>query len=211
MNQTVFVVDDDAAMRDALAQLLETASLRVETHADGRAFLAAYEADRPGCLLLDMAMPGMTGLEVQATLNARGLAIPIIFLSGHGDIPMAVRAVQAGAVDFLEKPIQGAALLQRVQRALALDQEWRQTQGRIQAIQQCHARLSSRERDVMSLVASGFSSKEIARELGISPRTVEVHRTHVMHKMGAANLADLVNMAACCKPSQETPHNPLTS
>jgi two-component system response regulator FixJ len=200
MNPTVFVVDDDAAMRDALAQLLETAGLRVETHADGPAFLVAYEADRPGCLLLDMAMPGMTGLEVQAELNAHGLAIPIIFLTGHGDIPMAVRAVQAGAVDFLEKPIQGAALLERVQRALALDAEWRHTLGRTQAIRQRCANLTSRERECMALAVSGLTSKEIARELGISPRTVEVHRTHVMHKMGAANMAELVNMAACCKP-----------
>ncbi len=200
MNQIVFVVDDDAAMRDALVQLLETAGLQVEAHADGPAFLAAYEADRAGCLLLDMAMPGVTGLEVQAALNARGLTIPTIFLTGHGDIPMAVRAVQAGAVDFLEKPIQGAALLERVQRALALDLEWRQTQGRTQSIQQRYARLSSRERECMALIASGLTSKEVARELGISPRTVEVHRTHVMHKMGAANLADLLNMAACCNP-----------
>lgn len=200
MNQTVFVVDDDAAMRDALVELLETAGLQVEAHADGPAFLAAYEADRAGCLLLDMAMPGMTGLEVQAALNTRSLTIPTLFLTGHGDIPMAVRAVQAGAVDFLEKPIQGAALLERVQRALALDLEWRQTQGRTQGIQQRYARLSSRERECMALIASGLTSKEIARELGISPRTVEVHRTHVMHKMGAANLAELLNMAACCKP-----------
>ncbi|KVW93725.1 response regulator transcription factor [Thiobacillus denitrificans] len=200
MRQTVFVVDDDAAMRDALAQLLETAGLRVESHADGAAFLAAFEANRPGCLLLDMAMPGMTGFEVQAALHARGLTIPIIFLTGHGDIPMAVQAVQAGAVDFLEKPIQGAALLERVQRALALDDEWRHTLGRTQAIQQRYAGLSSRERECMALAVSGLTSKEIARELGISPRTVEVHRTHVMYKMGAANMAELVNMAACCDP-----------
>ena len=200
MNQTVFVVDDDAAMRDALVLLLETAGLRVESHADGPTFLAAYAEDRPGCLLLDMAMPGMSGLEVQAALKARGLAIPIVFLTGHGDIPMAVRAVQDGAVDFLDKPLQGATLLERVQRALTLDQEWGQTQSRIRVIQQCHARLSSREREVMTLAVSGLSSKDIARKLDISPRTVEVHRTHVMHKMGAANLAELVNMAACCKP-----------
>lgn len=200
MKQTVFVVDDDTAMRDALVQLLETAGLQVESHADGPAFLAVFEAKRPGCLLLDMAMPGMTGFEVQAALNARGLTIPIIFLTGHGDIPMAVRAVQAGAVDFLEKPIQGAALLERVQRALALDEEWHHTMGRTQAIQQRYASLSSRERECMVLAASGLTSKEIARKLGISPRTVEVHRTHVMHKMGAANLADLVRQAACCKP-----------
>jgi two-component system response regulator FixJ len=200
MNPTVFVVDDDAAMRDALAQLVETAGLQVEAHADGPAFLAAFEANRPGCLLLDMAMPGMNGFEVQAALNARGLSIPIIFLTGHGDIPMAVQAVQAGAVDFLEKPIQGAALLERVQRALALDEEWRHTLGRTQAIRQRCANLTSRERECMALAVSGLTSKEIARELGISPRTVEVHRTHVMHKMGAANMAELVNMAACCKP-----------
>ena len=199
MSPTVFVVDDDAAMRDALVQLLETAGLQVESHADGPAFLATFEADRPGCLLLDMAMPGMTGLEVQAALNARGLGVPIIFLTGHGDIPMAVRAVQAGAVDFLEKPIQGAALLERVQRALNLDREWRQTQGRTQAIQQRYASLSPRERECMALAVSGLTSKEIARKLGISPRTVEVHRTHVMHKMGAVNMAELVNMATCCK------------
>jgi two-component system response regulator FixJ len=144
-----------------------------------------------------MAMPGMSGLEVQAALNARGIAIPILFLTGHGDIPLAVHAVQAGAVDFLEKPIRGAMLLERVRRALKLDKEWRQMRDRTQAIQQRHARLSPREREVMALTVTGLTSKEIARQLGISPRTVEVHRTHVMHKMDATNLAELVNLAAC--------------
>ena len=199
MNRTVYVVDDDEAMRDALVQLLETAGLRTERYADGFAFLAAYGEDSPGCLVLDIAMPRMNGLEVQAELTRRGLTIPIIFLSGHGDIPMAVRAMQGGAVDFLEKPIRGAALLERVQRALKLDQQRRESQGRIQAIQQQHSRLSSREREVMALAVSGLTSKEIAQQLGISPRTVEVHRTHVMHKMGAGNLAELVNLATCCK------------
>ena len=200
MSQTVFIVDDDEAMRDALAQLLESAGLRVEVHAGGTAFLPAYDAGRSGCLLLDMAMPGMTGLEVQAALKARGLEIPIVFLTGHGDIPLAVRAVQAGAVDFLEKPIKGAVLIERVQRALKLDEEWRQTKRRAQDILQRHARLSEREKEVMTLAVFGLTSKEISRELGISPRTVEVHRTHVMHKMGAANVAELVNMAAYCNP-----------
>jgi two-component system response regulator FixJ len=198
MSTTVFVVDDDDAMRDALSQLLEAAGLQVETHASGPAFLSAYGENRPGCVLLDMAMPGMTGLEVQAVLKAHGLAIPILFLTGHGDIPMAVQAVQAGAVDFLEKPIDGATLLERVQRALVLDEEWRQSRCQIQAILQCHARLSAREREVMVLAVTGLTSKEIAQKLGISPRTVEVHRTHVMHKMGAANLAELIKLAACC-------------
>jgi len=200
MNQTVFIVDDDEAMRDALTQLLEAVGLRVETYADGPAFLAVYGKGRPGCLLLDMAMPGMTGLEVQAELKVRSLMIPIIFLTGHGDIPLAVRALQAGAVDFLEKPILGDTLLERVQRALKLDKEWGQEQSRIQLLKACYARLSSREREIMALMVTGLTSKEIAQQLGISPRTVEVHRTHVTHKMGAANLAELVNMAAWCKP-----------
>ncbi|MHB1084861.1 MAG: response regulator transcription factor [Thiobacillus sp.] len=200
MSQTVFIVDDDEAMRDALSQLLESAGLRVEIHADGIEFLAAHTVDRPGCLLLDMAMPGMTGLEVQAALKARGLAIPIVFLTGHGDIPLAVRAVQGGAVDFLEKPIEGAALIERVKRALNLDQERRRLLGRAQDILQRHARLSKREKEVMALAVSGLTSKEVAQQLGISPRTVEVHRTHVMHKMGAANVAELVNLAAYCHP-----------
>jgi two-component system response regulator FixJ len=200
MNQTVFIVDDDEAMRDALTQLLEAVGLRVETYADGPAFLAVYGKGRPGCLLLDMAMPGMTGLEVQAELKARSLMIPIIFLTGHGDIPLAVRALQAGAVDFLEKPILGDTLLERVQRALKMDEEWGQEQSRIQLLQARYARLSPREREIMALMVTGLTSKEIAQQLGISPRTVEVHRTHVTHKMGAANLAELVNMAAWCKP-----------
>lgn len=198
MSQTVFIVDDDAAIRDALSQLLETAGLGVECHADGDTFLATLADDRSGCVLLDIAMPGMSGLQVQATLKARGFAAPVIFLTGHGDIPLAVRAVQAGAVDFLEKPVQGAMLVERVRRALALDLEWRQTHGRTQAIKQRYARLSAREREVMGEVVSGLTCKEIAQKLRISPRTVEVHRTHVMHKMGAANLAELVNMASAC-------------
>ena len=200
MSQTVFVVDDDEDMRDALTQLLESAGLRVEVHADGPQFLAAYTIDRPGCLLLDMAMPGMTGLEVQAALKARGLSIPIVFLTGHGDIPLAVRAVQGGAVDFLEKPVQGTVLIERVKRALDLDEGQRQTQTQAQDVLQRHARLSKREKEVMTLAVSGLTSKEIARELDISPRTVEVHRTHVMHKMGANNVAELVSIAAYCNP-----------
>ena len=200
MSPSVFVVDDDDAMRDALVQLLETAGLRVEAHADGSAFLAACGPDRPGCVLLDMAMPGMSGLEVQAALRAQGLNIPVIFLTGHGDIPMAVQAMQAGAADFLEKPVQGITLLERVRLALKLDEYRRTTQARTYDILKRHAQLSPREREVMALAVSGLTSKEIAKQLGISPRTVEVHRTHIMHKMGAANMAELVNMAACCNP-----------
>jgi two-component system response regulator FixJ len=145
-----------------------------------------------------MAMPGMTGLEVQAALKERGLEIPVVFLTGHGDIPMAVKALQCGAADFLEKPVPGSILIDRVQRALKLDEKWRTTQLHILEMRQRHARLSQREKQVMALTVSGLTSKEIARDLGISPRTVEVHRTHVMHKMAAANVAELVGMAAYC-------------
>jgi two-component system response regulator FixJ len=200
MNQTVYVVDDDEAMRDALVQLLEISGLRVESYADGPTFLAACVEDCPGCLLLDIAMPGMGGLEVQAELTTRGLALPVVFLTGHGDIPMAVRAMQGGAVDFLEKPVRGTILLERVRRALELDQKLRETRGRSQAIQLQHDRLSPREREVMALAVSGLTSKQIAQQLDISPRTVEVHRSHVMNKMGAGNLAELVKLAAHCKP-----------
>jgi two-component system response regulator FixJ len=198
MTPTVFIVDDDSAMREALRQTLEFAGFNVETYANGSSFLATCKKDCVGCLLLDVAMPDMSGQEVQAALTERGVRIPIIFLTGHGDIPMAVRAVQAGALDFLEKPVRSAHLLERVRHALALDEERRRTEGDAQRIQQCYGRLSQREREVMALVISGQSSKEIARQLDLSPRTVEAHRTHVMSKMGAANVAELVSMAAYC-------------
>lgn len=196
MSQTVFIVDDNDAMRDSLTQLLESVGLRVESHASGEAFLAHCQMDEPGCLILDMAMPGLSGLEVQAELVRRGLDLPILFLTGHGDIPMAVKALKAGATDFLEKPIQGNDLLRRVQHALALDAERRQARAAAQDLQARLDRLSPREQEVMSLVVGGLSSKEIARNLGLSHRTVDVHRTHIMQKMGAANLAELVKLAA---------------
>lgn len=141
-------------------------------------------------------MPGMIGQQIQETLNACGIVIPIVFLTGHGDISMAVRAVQSGAVDFLEKPIQGSILIERVQRALQLDREWRQKRGSFQAIQQRFALLNLREREVMAQVVSGLTCKEIAKKLDLSPRTVEVHRAHVMHKMGVCTLAGLVRLVA---------------
>lgn len=200
MTPRVFIVDDDPAMRDALAQMLETAGLRVETYADGAAFLAASTHKQAGCVLLDIAMPGMSGHDVQTALNKRGSQLPVIFLTGHGDVPMAVHAVHAGAMDFLEKPVPGEVLLERVRHALALDEERQQSETYAQEIQQRHARLSAREREVMTLVVSGLSSKEIARQLGLSHRTVETHRTHVMFKMGAANLAELITMSTHREP-----------
>jgi FixJ family two-component response regulator len=194
----VFIVDDDPALRDALRQLLEVAGLQVQAYANGASFLTACEHEQPDCVLLDVAMPDMSGYEVQAALNERGLQFPVIFLTGHGDIPMAVNAVQAGAADFLEKPVQRDVLLKRIRRALVLDEERRQADSHAQEIRQRHARLSTREREVMTLVASGLSSKEIAQRLGLSHRTVETHRTHIMYKMGAASLAELITMATHC-------------
>ena len=198
MTPTVFVVDDDEALRSALVQLLETSGFAVASYADGRAFLEDYVDERPGCVLLDVAMPGLNGLDVQEALRGRDLHPPIVFLTGHGDIPMAVRAVQAGAVDFLEKPVTSATLLERVRRALAIDQEQRRDRALRLEIMERHRRLSARECEVMRLVVAGSSSKEIARVLRISVRTVEAHRIHVMHKMGASNLAELVSLAGRC-------------
>ncbi len=196
MSPTVYVVDDDADLREALVQLLDTAGLAVEAYPDGPSFLAAHDPDRHGCILLDIAMPGMTGLDVQDALVARGEVLPIVFLTGHADIPMAVRAVKAGAVDFLEKPVTGARLVEHVRRALEKDREARFLRTEQQAIRARYERLTARERDVMARVVAGGSSKEIGRALGLSPRTVEVHRAHMMHKMGAGSLADLIR---CCE------------
>ncbi|WP_022948721.1 response regulator transcription factor [Methylohalobius crimeensis] len=198
MRPIVYIVDDDADLRSALRQLLESVGFQVKTYPDGSSFLKACGEGCAGCVVLDMAMPDMNGYEVQAALQKHGMRLPIIFLTGFGDIPMAVKSIQAGAVDFLEKPVDTAELLERVRQALAIDEERRQTEARACDIRQRYARLSPRECEVMDLVLSGLSNKEIARKLDLSPRTVEVHRTHVMHKMGAANLAELVSMAAHC-------------
>jgi len=198
MTSTVFIVDDDDAFRQGLSLLLRTAGFQVEAFGDGREFLAAITDDRRGCVVLDVAMPSMSGLEVNAALKARGLAIPVVFLTGHGDIPMTVRAVKAGAVDFLEKPIIGKALIRRIRRALAVDEDNRRTRAAGQSVADRYARLTDREREVMTLVVGGLASKEIAKQLDISVRTVEAHRTHIMAKMAAGSLAELVHMAAHC-------------
>jgi two-component system response regulator FixJ len=198
MSAQVYIVDDDPAIRDALGKMLSDAGLRVQSYADGDAFLATSLQRRPACVVLDVALPGMSGYEVQETLNQRGLQIPIIFLTGHGDVPMAVKAIQAGAVDFLEKPVRRAELLRRVQRALELDTRHHKDEQAEHQVMQAYARLSPREQEVMALVVAGLSSKEIARQLGVSSRTVHTHRAHVMLKMQAANVAELVRMAGIC-------------
>jgi len=199
MTPTVFIVDDDTTIREMLERLLTQVGFKVMTYADGPAFLSACEEDIAGCVLLDMSMPGMTGQEVQRVLTERGLEIPIIFLTAHDDVTMAVRAIQDGAVDFLVKPIRAPVLFERMRHALALDEQRRLALAETHDNRQRYASLTPREKEVMEYVLTGLTSKEIARELGLSPRTVELHRIHVMQKMGAANLVDLVNRASRCR------------
>lgn len=190
----VFVVDDDAGIRAALRRLLKLHGLTVEMYASGRDFLAQADLRRSGCVLLDVRMPGMNGLEVQAELNGRQVPLPVIFLTGASDIPMAVTAMRQGAEDFIEKPFDNRQLLARVRQALE------HARTRIQHSTDRHAvlerwhSLTPRERQVLELVTVGKTAKEIARTLGASHRTIEIHRGHLMEKMGAATLAELVRM-----------------
>jgi FixJ family two-component response regulator len=192
---TVFLVDDDEAVRKALGFLLRAAGHAVESFASARDFLAAYDPARRGCLLLDVRMPQMTGLELQEELNARGWRVPAIFITGHGTVATAIVALRAGAFDFIEKPLGEEALLDAVQRALSWDEAHRQERARRDGLAARAAQLTEREGEVMRLVAEGQSNKEIARRLGISFRTVEIHRARVMEKMAARTTSDLIRMA----------------
>ena len=200
MTQTVFLVDDDAAVRDALTQLLEGNALAVRSFASADDFLESCPADAPGCLVLDVKMPGTTGLELQAKLAERGAYWPIIFLTGYGDVPTTVAAIKGGAVEFLEKPAPEGVLIERVQAALDLDAERRRRGAQQDAVRERYEELTPREQEVMALVATGTSNKEIARQLHISHRTVETHRARVMRKMGAVSLLQLVKMAESVRP-----------
>jgi FixJ family two-component response regulator len=191
---TVFVVDDDEGVRNSLRFLLKSVGLTTQTLSSASEFLDTYKPSQPGCLVLDVRMPGMSGLELQQQLNVRGAVIPVIFITGHGDIPMAVEAMQQGAFDFLQKPFRDQELIDRIQRALELD-------GRNRAALDQHARirerldsLTPREREVLALMTRGQPNKIMAAELGVSQRTVEIHRARVMEKSGAASLAQLVRM-----------------
>ena len=202
---TVFVVDDDDAVRTSLRLLLKSVGLPVETFASAQEFLDAFDADRAGCLVLDVRMPGMSGLELQQELNQRGATIPVVFITGHGDVPMAVEAMQHGAFDFLQKPFRDQDLLDRVQRALARDAESRAALAARAQIAERLASLTPRELEVMRLVTRGKANKVIGGELGVSQRTVEIHRAHVMEKMQAGSLAELVRMVL---DSDEATQNP---
>ena len=192
---TVFVVDDDAAVRDALRFLLRSVGLAVDAFASAIEFLDAYRDDQPGCLVLDIRMPGMTGLELQEKLIERRSILPIIFITGHGDVPMAVEAMQAGAHGFIQKPFREQDLLDSINEALQKDAANRVALGELAAIRVRLASLTPREREVMDLVVHGKANKVIAGDLDLSQRTVEIHRARVMEKMEASSLAHLVRMA----------------
>jgi FixJ family two-component response regulator len=197
---SVYVVDDDDAVRNSLKLLLKSAGIAAETSASAQEFLGSYDPAHPGCLVLDVRMPGMSGLEMQQELNVRGAMIPVIFITGHGDIPMAVEAMQHGAFDFLQKPFRDSELLDRVNRALTRDAESRARLRHTDRIRERLASLSPREREVLDLVTQGKANKMVAGDLGVSQRTVEIHRAHVMQKMEAGSLAELVRMMMAISP-----------
>ncbi|HEV7137974.1 MAG TPA: response regulator transcription factor [Steroidobacteraceae bacterium] len=197
---TVFVVDDDESVRSSLKFLLRSASLESRAFGSAQEFLETYDPAQPGCIVLDVRMPGMSGLELQQELNLRGAIIPVIFITGHGDVPMAVEAMQHGAHDFLQKPFKDEDLIERVRRALARDAKTRTALEEHKSIRTRLQSLTPREREVLALMAQGKPNKIMAHELGVSQRTIEIHRARVMEKSGASSLAELVRMVMDVEP-----------
>jgi FixJ family two-component response regulator len=195
---TVFLIDDDPGVRDSLSLLLSLKGLRTQPFATAESFIATYQADWPGCVLTDLRMPGMTGLELQAALRERRIEVPVVVLTAHGDVATARAALKNGAFDFLEKPIDDAMLLDVRQNALRVDRERRGAAASRSSTDARLERLTAREREILALLAAGHQNREIALKLGISPRTVEVHKARIMEKLDCTSLAELIrlNMAA---------------
>jgi FixJ family two-component response regulator len=191
----VFVVDDDESVRQSLKNLIGSVGLKVQAFASAQEFLRSKLTDVPGCLVLDVRLPGLSGLDLQKRMVEAGMEMPIIFITGHGDIPMTVRAIKAGAVEFLTKPFRDQDLLDAIQQALERDRVAREHRGKIEELRSRFDSLTPREREVMGLVVAGLLNKQIAGELGTSETTIKIHRHQVMEKMGAGSLAELVRMA----------------
>lgn len=191
----VFLVDDDELFRRSTERLIRTAGLNVQPFTSGRDFLSSPRPEGPACLVLDVRMPGLSGMELQQELARSSLSIPIIFITGHGDIPMSVRAMKAGAVEFLTKPFRGGVLLDAIRAAIERDRSRLQKQSEIRELRECYEQLTPREREVMTLVANGLLNKQVADKLSTSEATIKFHRAHIMQKMRADSLADLIRKA----------------